>query len=218
MAEAPNTFSYIMKKPTVIAFTDTLFAARAVGPKGRESGDPKYGCTWIFAPESEDLKELKALAVKAARAKWPSRDLKELKFPFSDGTKDAEKYKAKSGKDSPFQIGKVLMKSKSKYSPRLSGIENGVVTEYGPNQMALAKQFFYPGVEAAGQFTLVAYDGIGNNPDGVTCYVNMVHTTKKGDRIAGGRPAAEVFKDYVGHATDEDPTGSAAGMDDEIPF
>jgi hypothetical protein len=76
-----------------------------------------------------------------------------------------------------------------------------------------AKPKFYFGVEVLPQFNFVAYDGVGNNLDGVTAYLNMVFTTNKGKRLSGGASAAETFKGYAGHTSTEDPT---AGGGDEI--
>ena len=208
---------YNLTEPVPMSFPN-LFEARAFGPKGKESGQPKFSANLNFKADSVDLKGLKSLAVKVARARWPDRKLSELKFPFSDGDKLADKAKAKK-KDGEFQRGLVVVAGRSKYEPRLAVFENGKIVDLEGAARAAAKGKFYPGVEVLATLCLVAYDGVGANPDGVTAYLNLVLSTNKGTRIAGGASAAETFKGYAGSAKAEDPTvGAASGLDDEIPF
>lgn len=212
---------YNLTAPALMAHP-SLFVAKKFGQKGKETGEPKYGASFVFEPEHPDLKPMKSLAASLAKAKWPGRDLKELAFTFKNGTALADKRKAKLGKDDgDFQRGRVVMPARSKYAPRLAMIANGKMVDLEPEtpQFMAAKGKFFFGAEALAQFNFVAYDGVGNNPDGVTCYLNMVLITGKGARIAGGASAADVFKGYVGSASEEDPTaGSLGGLDDEIPF
>ena len=84
----------------------------------------------------------------------------------------------------------------------------------GPAIALNIKKFFF-GAEVYAQVNLVAYKGVGANPDGVTAYLNMVVATGKGTRITSAKSASEVFSGYAGRVSDEDPT---AGGDDEIPF
>lgn len=217
MAEDNNSNSIFSLTQPVVMTHPTLFKPRGFGKKGKETGEPKYGANFLFEPGSEDLKGLKATAVAVARARWPSRDIKELKFPFANGDKIADKRKEKSKKDDGvFNRGKVVLAARSKYEPRLSGIENGKITDYEGDARAKAAMKFYFGVQVLAQFNFVAYDGVGANPDGVTAYLNMVHTTNKGERLQAGASASEVFKDYQGHTSAENPAGET--LDDEIPF
>lgn len=209
-----NEGVYTLTEPTTLTFPN-LLEAKAVQVKGKASGEPKYSSNFEFDPESEDLKALKAKAVAVARAKWPGRDLKELSFPFTSGDKLAEKAKAKS-KDREFSRGKIVVTARSKYQPRLSVVEGGKIVDLEGDAIKARGRVFYSGVSALAQFNLVAYDGVGNNPDGVTAYLNMAVSLNKGAKLAGGASAAEVFKGYIGTASDEDPTG--ADLDDEIPF
>jgi len=208
-----------LTEPVVMSFPN-LFEARAFGPKGKESGEPKFSANFIFKPDSADLAAMKQMAAKVARARWPNRDLKELKFPFSSGDKINQRRVSKGKKADESAAGMVVLAGRSKYEPRLAVIEpgRGVVDLEGPARDA-NKGKFYAGVEVLAQFNFVAYDGVGANPDGVTAYLNMILSTGKGKKIAGGASAAEVFKGYAGHATTEDPTGGAQELvDDEIPF
>lgn len=210
-----NEGRFDLTEPTTLTFPN-LLEAKAVQVKGKPSGEPKYSSNFEFEPESDDLRALKAKAVAVARAKWPGRDLKELAFPFTNGDKLAEKAKAK-GKDREFSRGKVVVTARSKYQPRMSVVEGGRIVDLEGDAIKANGRKFYSGVQALAQFNLVAYDGVGNNPDGVTAYLNMVLSINKGTKLAGGASASEVFKGYIGTASDEDPTG-LDGLDDEIPF
>lgn len=218
MAETQdNKGVYSLTQPTTLTFPN-LLEARAVQVKGKDSGEPKFSSNFELAVDHPDLTGLKAKAAAIARAKWPGRDLKELAFPFTDGSKLADKAKAK-GKDREFSRGKVVLTARSKFQPRLSILEGGKIVDLETDeQIKLHGRKFYSGVQALAMFNFVAYDGVGNNPDGVTAYLNMVLSLNKGQKLAGGQSAAEVFKGYVGTVSDEDPTGGAAGLDDEIPF
>lgn len=205
-----------LTQPAVMAHPN-LFEARAFGKKGKESGTPKFSANLVQAADSPDLAMAKKIAVEVARARWPGRSLAELKFPFSNGTKLADKRKveceaAKKTPDGEYQRGKVVIAARSKFEPALSVLENGRITDLeGPARLA-AKGKFYFGVEVLAELSFVAYEGVGANPDGVTCYLQKVCSLNKGTKIAGnGTSAAETFKGYTGHYTAENP---AAG--DEI--
>lgn len=198
----------------------TLFEPKKFKSKGKESGEPKYGANFVMERDSADLAAMKTLAAKIARAKWPDVDFKTLHFPFASGDKLADARKAKGKSDGEFQRGKVILVSRSKFKPRLSGKENGAVVDYDGDAELRAKGKFFFGAEALAQVNFVAYDKVGANPPGVAAYLNLVYVNGKGTRLGGGAPAAEVFKGYMGSVTDEDPTAGASPgeLDDEIPF
>lgn len=193
-----------------------LFEARAIGPKGKESGKPKYSCNFMFKPDSPDLKDMKALCAKLAKAKWPGRDMKELKFPFSSGDKLADKQKArKNNDDGEFQRGYVVVPARSAYQPRLSMIANGRIVDLDGDAILANKDKFFFGAEALAQLNFAVYEGVGANPDGVTAYLNLVLVTGKGKKIGGSRQSgAEVFRGFAGSVSTADPT---EGLD-EVPF
>lgn len=216
MSDKENAGLFNLTIPVVMVHPN-LHEAKAFGAKGKESGTPKFSANFLFEPDSDDLKGMKQIAAKVAKAKWPDRKLSELKFPFTLGDTLAEKAKAKK-KDGEFNRGKIVVAARSKFEPRLAGIENGKPVDYEGEARIKAKPKFFFGAEVLAQFNFVAYDGVGANPDGVTAYINMVFATGKGTKIAGGASASEVFKGYVGHSTTEDPTGGAGDEGDEIPF
>lgn len=185
------------------------------GPNGKANGEEKYSANLAMGPDHPDLAAMKKLAVAVARAKWPTRPLTELSFPFQNGDKLADKAKSK-GKSGEFNRGLVIMPARSKFPPRLSAIVNRQVVEYEDEARVKAKDKFFFGAEVLAQVNFVAYDGVGNNPDGVTAYLNQVCATGKGERIAGVGGVSETFRGYAGALSGVDPT-TAAG-DDEIPI
>ncbi len=208
---------YVFTAPVRMPFQN-LITPTPVGRKGKAKGDPKYSGTFLLLPDSADLKALKAKAADVARARWPGRDLKELKFPFSNGDKRAEKAKA-AGKDGSFFAGNVVLDARSKYEPRLALLNGKTVRDLEGAQRALeGKQKFYNGCYVVPQVNFVAYDGQAEdgvgNPDGITAYLDAVLWVKDGPRI-GGASGAEVFKAYAGTVTGE---SAVEGADDEIPF
>lgn len=217
---------YNLTKPVVMAFPQ-LAVAKPFVRNGQPKGEPKFKATFVFEPDNADLAALKKLALQVARAKWPTRDIiaeakaGQFKFPFADGTKQADKRVAAGKRDGEWQRNRVLLQASSKFEPKLGGIENGKVVDYEGDLRVKSQSKFYPGVYVLAQVNLLPYVG-GNGPDGVTAYLNLVFTTGKGARISGGGPsAAEVFKGYAGVATPEDPTDAAHtqnDLDDEIPF
>lgn len=223
MSDSNSLFS--LTAPAILAHPN-LFEPRAFGAKGKETGEKKYSANIVLDPTNpankSDLDAMKAVAATVAKARWPGRDLKTLKFPFSSGDKIVAKRQEKKGTtyngDADFQKGKVIIACRSKYEPRLAVIENGRITDLeGPARLAAKGKFFF-GCEVLAQVNFVPYDGVGANPDGVTCYLNMVVSLNKGTRLSGGASAAETFRGYVGHTSAEDPTGGEQIADDDIPM
>lgn len=221
-----------LNEPTMLTFPN-LMEAKAVMKNGKPTGEPKFSSNFEFEPTAADLSALKAKALEVAKAKWPGRQfgkeaakvddngnakMPTFMFPFSSGTELADKAKGK-GKDREFSRGKAVLTARSKYEPRLSVIEGGKLVEKEGDARKAAARMFYSGCLCLAQFNFVAYDGVGQNPDGVTAYLNMVCSLNKGDRLTGGASAAEVFKGYVGTTSAEDPTqGMQSALDDEIGF
>lgn len=199
--------------PVVMAFPQ-LFEAKAFMRNGKPQGDPYFSGNFIFKRDNPDLRAMSDLAKAVAKAKWPGRDLKELKFPFTNGDKLADGAKAK-GKDGEYQRGCVVVTAKSKRNPRLAIFEKGKIIDLEtPAAIAAQKALFYPGALVYAQFNFADYPGVGANPDGVACYLNLVMTTGTGKRLAGaGQSAAEAFRHVAGGVSQEDPT---AGGDEEI--
>lgn len=178
-----------------------LFEPRRVKIKGKETGEPKYGLSMLLDPA--EIGDLKTAAKAVALAKWPGRTLSELKFPFSDGDK-LEAAQTELGRDGKFYAGTIVLKASSKYKPVVVDTHRKDIIDHTR---------LYSGAYGYAELNFVAYDGVGQNPDGVTAYVNFVMKSRDGDRIAG-RDAAGVFAGIDGG--EEEPKSTE--LDDEIPF
>lgn len=197
----------------VVMIHPNLFVPKAFKARGKETGEPKYSASFLFAPDNPDLLSIKRAAKAVAAAKWPGRPVSELATPWTSGDKLADKRKAKGRNDGEFQRGHLVMAARSKFQPRLAVVENGRIVDLDESNMTAFKARFYFGVEVLAQFNLVAYEGVGANPDGVNAYLNMVLSTNKGKRLSSGSSAAEVFRGYVGTYSAEDPTGDGDPRD-----
>ena len=208
MASKDNSYTF---QSAVRAAFLTVFDPKAFMKNGKPTGELKYSATLLIPETSPELASLKAAMAEAARSKWATRSLGELKFPLTSGAKMAEKAAAK-GKDGSFFSGNVVLKTSSKFPPVLSILQNGrIITLDSDALKAQWKSKFYNGCMVAVSVNFVPYDGQGD-ADGVTAYIQSVLWVGDGERI-GGKDQAEVFKSYVGSVTNEDPIG-----DDEIPF
>lgn len=193
-----------------------LFEARAIGPKGRESGKPKFSASFLFKPESQDLKDMKNLALKVAKAKWASRDIiadvkaNTFKMPFASGDAMADRQK-NNGKDGDYNRGHVVLSARSIFQPALVLIQNNKLTDLtGEARLANKDKFFF-GAEVLLQVNFVAYQGIGTNPDGVTAYMQMVVATGKGTLMkAAGQSSSDAFSTYMGSVSMDNPLGNTA--------
>lgn len=213
---------YELQRPARALYLNATKARGAKLKNGKES-EPRFDATLMFELDSPDLVGLRTTIIDAAKEKWPGRDIMaaikagQFNVPISDGTAHADKEKAK-GKDREVARGKKLFKAASKYQPTLSVILNKAVVDLSTDELiAQHGKQFYPGVNVGVRVSLEPYEAIrdGEN-DGVSARLYMVLSTNKGERLGGqGKSGAEVFKDYVGFVTDEDPTYVE---DDEIAF
>lgn len=208
---------FTLNTPVTLTFPN-LDEPKAISKNGKAVGAAKYSANLEFTSDHPDLTAVKAEAAKVARAEWPGVDLKDVRFPFVNGAVLADKAAARS-KNREFSRGKVVLTARSKYQPRLSQVANGRIVDVDGDQKPLVKKAFYHGVSALAQVSFSAYtqdDNDGIERKGVNAYLDLVLSLNKGDRLAGGASAAEVFKGYIGSTSDEDPTG--ASLDDDISF
>jgi Protein of unknown function (DUF2815) len=203
MADNPG---YVEITKSAVTTYPQLITAQKFERNGKASGEPKFSINWEFETDHPALDILKSTAAKIAAARWPGRDFTTLAFPFSDGTKLADAAKGR-GKAREFSRGKVVMISRSgeDYPPQLSAIVNGQWEDFEGDYRAKAKPYFYSGARCIGRVVFKAYDGVGNNPDGVACYLAGIGSLNKGDKVGGGGSQADRFKGYVGVESDEDP-------------
>jgi|SRR5882672_882077 len=203
---------YTLTSPAIMMFP-VLFEKKPYIKNGKEVSKPRFSAQFIIDADSPDVKGMKEVVASLARSKWPDKKFSDMKLPFQDGTKAADKRKAKDKDDAEWQRGKLIMNTKSYTDVRLCVLENGKIVDLESAAMiALHKDKFYQGVEVLAQFNFSAYDASAeDSKDGITTYLNMVLSLNKGTRRSGGRSSSEVFKGYVGTISAEDPT---SGMDD----
>ena len=203
---------------------------------GVSKGDPRYSATFVFAPDSGDLKALKALIVDKMKAFFPGKKLVsrrltqdeldgggvvEVKLPWADGTKFADEgTNGAEKRDNEWARGKVMVKagSNDQHPPGLSAIENGKVVEFNtPESRAANAGKFASGAYVVAQFGLNIYPAKGETPGGCSLWPRAICHVKPGPKTTGGGGVnqAEVFRAYAGTVKADNPY---AGADDEIPF
>lgn len=196
---------------------------------GRKS-DPHYEIQAGIAADHPDLKALKQTMFALAKKEFgPNiRDVSQpvkpgdeskvpVSFPIKDGTKIADKGKAK-GKNREACRGLVMFKASSstEYPPALCYLTAGGVVDVEDRNLAAGK--FYSGVEVGMEVTLKAYPGNDSNiPNSVVAYLSTVCSLGRGEKLGGSAASRyATFAKNVGTVSDDDPT---AGLDDEdIPL
>lgn len=234
MATTPDEDYYTLAQPCDAIYINAT-QARAMMKNGKQVGEPKFDVSIGLPLDGPDLAAIKANMVRVAKAKWPGRaigkeagkkddngnpKLPTFAFPLKSGDELADKEKAK-GKDRETARGKVILTARSQFQPTLSIVEGGQIVTLDDTTVKLHASKFYPGVLVGARVSFHAYEG-GTGPDGVSARLEMLVSFNKGAKLqGGGKNAADVFKGYAGIVTSEDPTtkaGSAADLDDEIPF
>ena len=199
---------YTMTEPAVMAHP-ALHKPRAFKNNGKDVGEPKYGLSIVLDPKSPEWPAIKAHAAAVAKAAFGT--VEGVKFPFKKGDTLADQRKAKGKEDGEFQRGKVVLAARSKFPPKLAGMENGRLVDYDTDEkIAASSRKFYFGAEVLALLNFFTTDIKGEKR--VSVYVNAVMVTGKGTKLGGGASAAETFSGYRGAISAEDPT------DDEIPF
>lgn len=230
-SEKKEAIVYTFTTPIRAGFLNVI-KARPFKSKGKEKGELRFDGSFIIPPDSPDLVALKAKIGDMLKAAHPGKKLVmrrltqeeldsgsavEVRVPWTDGTKEADKAKA-ANKNQEFFRGNVVLKASSKFDPALSAIESGKVVTYDNAETRPSlTRLFYPGAYFVPYLELNAYDAQDDKPAGANLRLKAVLFIKHGERIGGGVNAAEVFKGYAGTASAVDP-GSNATDDDEIPF
>lgn len=230
MTTQKESITYTFIAPVRTGFAH-LLKAQPYKENGVEKGEPRYDATFIMEPDSADLAALKKLVIAELQAAYPGKTMVprrltqeqvdagavEVKLPWSDGTKSADKAKAATPpKDQEFLRGKVALRAASKYAPALSAIVGGQIVTFGDDVRAAQDGKFHAGSYVVPHVRLNVYPAREGKPGGVSLWLNSVLFIKDGPRIGGGNNATETFKGYMGSHTAEDPGTNA--LDDEIPF
>lgn len=211
-------FPYALDTPVPVIYTDTLLKARAFKDEaGKEKGEPKFGATFLFTPDHPDWKPLKAMAAAAARDFRPNCDLQEVKWPWSNGDKDAAKAAEavaageKGAKPKDYLKGYFVLRSRSKFELTLGYLdENERAVELNTEMAKMAaKGRFYDGVRCLALWNFKAYKR-DDGAVGVTAYLNMVLSTAKGEpiKVGNAKGVGDVFTKYSGRASQVDPGSS----------
>lgn len=200
MAQNQNPNELVVT-PEAVAVFPHVFEPKPIMVNGQAQGDPIYSISLLFT--EEDVKGLKKTARNLAQQKWPSRDLKELQFPFKKGDSEAQK-QADKGRNGEFYRGYIVVKASSQYQP-------GVV---GPTkQDIIDPKEVYSGCIVRAQLNIKTFSA-GSN-EGVKCYLNHLMKVRDGERLIG-TTAQDAFANVEGASTNEDPT--AGSGDDDIPW
>ena len=216
---------YDLTMPVAISYPN-LFKPKAFKGKNGQSGEPKYGAEFLFDTESADLKGIKTLVVRIAKAAWPDRQffvtttdgqkIKQIGTPWKSGNEKNEEAKKKGKTEQEHYKGKVILRASSKNQPVLGYIQpNGQkVFLETDTAIQLAKKHFDAGIEVYANFNFAIYEKGESGIPGITAYLNGVLSTTKGTRLAKGRSPDQMFRGYAGSVSGEDPT--APGGDDNI--
>ena len=188
-----------LTQPVVMSYPQ-LFEAR-----GFTNTDPnkKYSARLHLLKDSPDLIRLKDALFAVARERWPGRDLTATAFPLKNGDKVADEAPKKNQENCR---GCVLLTTKSVYAPGLSYIENGqLISLQDDAARKLHREKFYPGVLVLAQVNCRIPPKAESLAPRVVAYLNMVCSLNTGERI-GGKTSADVFKEYVGQYSAQNPT------------
>lgn len=217
--------------PVVMIFPNVVVAV-PYKIKGKPTGEPAFGASFVFPPTHPELAALKAAIVAVAKEKWPGRDIGadyvkgQLMLPFTKGDKliaDRQAQLTAAGKqyrgENDFMAGALVVKAGTKKFPPQLGYWDAAQRKWidltEENKATHAGKFFF-GAEVCLELNVSAYDKVNTSAlDGVKAYLQKVYATGKGTRLSGGQPGSEVFSGYAGSVSDSDPT---AGMKDETPF
>ena len=218
MAEAKKTVRFKFEAAPV-----TMLYGNVITPKVSDYGrgkksDPHFEVQAGIETDHPELAALKKEMSALAKAEFGT--VEGVSFPIKDGTKIADKAKAR-GKNRERCRGLVILKASSaaEYPPSLAYVSNGVGVDVEDGMRSQVASKFYPGVKIGMEVTLKAYEGNGSNiPNSVVCYLSNVISLGFGEKLAGGASSrhAGLIKN-VGTVSNEDVTeGADEGDDAEI--
>lgn len=194
----------ITKTPEFRVLFPNLFEPSSPRDKnGQPSGEPRYSIVMLMDDEAAKpiFQAVKRVAAKA----FPGEELKNLQLPIKRGSDEKAKAE-KKGKNGDIYDGSWVVKADSKFPP-------GVI---GPDKGEVWSKDIWSGTYGRAELNLVAYEGTGVVPSGITAYLNFYMKTRDGERLAG-RTAADVFADVEGTSTSENPV-SGGDEDDDLPI
>lgn len=177
-----------------------LFKAR----KADENAKEKFSVVMLF-PKTEDISELKKLAVEVRDEFWPdiAKRPKKLKSPFRDG--DVERA------DSEGYAGHLFIAASSLMKPGV--VDENVQPVVDPNKI-------YPG--CYGRATIIAYGYSQKGNNGIAFGLQNFQFVRDGDPLGGRSNPAEDFGPVESEAgsakaakASHDPFASDTGEDED---
>jgi len=188
--------------PKFRAFYANVWEPRAMN----EGAEPVYSVMMVFDKEaqaSQDFKNLKRLAMTAAKEKFGEKLPASLRTPFRKGSEKLET----NGMEADF----VFVNAKSKYQP-------GIVDQ-GARDI-IDRDAFYSGCYARATVVAYAYDFQGNK--GVAFGLQNIQKLGEGEVLGGRKAAKDEFEVVAGFesnddfANDDDDFGSSEGESDDF--
>lgn len=158
------------------------------------NGSPKYTIKVGFAPDSPELKAMKAEASRLATAQWGANIPKNLRSPF----------RVNSELDSPISgipDDWIVMSFSCNEDRGAPGCVNS------KNQRIMDTNELYSGMWCRVQVNGFTYDKAGNK--GVSFGLQNIQKTRDDEPLGGARPKAESVFEPVDGDTDEAPNPSA---------
>ena len=186
---------------------------------GKFNQEPHYEVTAVMDRDDPQLKEFAKLVKQVAFAEWDLTEetYRELKLPFKDGTKLADKAPKH---DREWARGKVVLdfKTSADYPPTIGVYDaKGRFAELTNLQQSLIRSAFYPGVKVNVDIAISTFD---SRDQGITLYLQGIGSHQKGDRIPGlgNSGSFNRLSRHMGTVSDENPMAGMADIYDEIPL
>jgi hypothetical protein len=216
-----------IKVPVRLLFTNALIAPAPFRGKGGAAGAPRYNVQCLIEAAHPQLGEIQQLVMAVANEAFPGRQWPTTAnngLPLKNGaTLNAERVAAGRQPYDCYNGHFVLFTQKPEKSqagtildpPILKVLMNGEYVEFADAQRPLAKEYFYNGVRAVGEFQLKAFAGFGG---GVTCYLNRIYSLNVGEKIAVGKDDEERFgsiaemAQYQGSVSTVNPLAPVGGQ------
>ena len=181
------------QKSNVMSPKFRAFYANVWEPRAMEEGKPPfYSVMMVFDKEAqatEEFKNLKREAMRAAKEKWGEKLPANLRTPFRKGEEKLDT----NGMEADF----VFVNAKSKYQP-------GIVDQ-GARDI-IDKDAFYSGCYARATVTCYAYDTKGNK--GVAFGLQNIQKLGEGEVLGGRKAAKDEFEVVAGfESTNDDDFG-----------
>lgn len=186
----------------------------------REAG---YEVSFLMDANHPDLDAVKNMIRETARGNY-DKDLGPMTSPLKSGTKMADKRAAKRQKlgrdpDQEYLRDKIVLVARSKFPVGKAILANGKIIDVDETNAALHSRKFFAGAEAVIQVRFAWYNPSPLVPGGgVNAYLQLVMVTGKGTPYRAPRSAADAFKGYAGHVSNEDLGLPGDDLDEEIPF